>query len=109
MKKRTVFPTSPIGRKLSRKSSSAIATAAREKPPTIFVAIPQADSWRPFRYVPARWRIKRGYVHLQWREGKKVKTWYIGKAKRSFPTNSDVGGPGQDQNLQQNVGKTEVV
>ncbi len=34
----------------------------------------------------AHLRNKKGYVYLRWREGKRVRTFYLGKAPRTSPT-----------------------
>lgn len=100
-----VFPTPTIVAKTSSKSSAGIAKARRENPPKVFLRLPTQRGYYGFVYVPARWRIKGGYVHLQWREGKRVRTWYIGKAKKSFPTPAIAGPEASQLRPQKTVGK----
>ena len=59
---------------------------SRSKPPEIYVRY--EDERRPWRdkYKRAHLRNKAGYVYLCWREGSKVRTFYLGKAPRKSPT-----------------------
>jgi hypothetical protein len=71
----------------SRKSGSFRPIGARRvkaPPPEIYVKLPVHDVWRP--YSRAHLRNKRGYVYLCWRDGEKVKNYYLGKAPRKSPT-----------------------
>jgi hypothetical protein len=89
-----VFPTKIAAPAFTPISRAAIAVPLREKPPDIYIRVPKSRAYSSFTYTPARWRIKHGYAHLAWREGKRVRTFYIGKAKKNFPTHQrpDLGG-----------------
>lgn len=72
---------------------TAIAEARRVEPPKIFVLVGFDAVMRSGiymgnegRYARAHLRNKRGYVYLCWREGERVKNYYLGKAPRKCPT-----------------------
>lgn len=72
--------------KRRRKRGAAIAKPRRVTPPEIYVH--WRDPERPWRspYARAHLRNKKGYVYLTWREGERVRTFYLGKAPRKSPT-----------------------
>lgn len=75
--------TAPRGKKNGR---AAIAKARRVIPPGIYIEIP-GGNWQTGRGMAhAHIRNKRGYVYLAWREGDRVKNFYLGKAPRKSPT-----------------------
>jgi hypothetical protein len=55
--------------------------------PRLFVEL-AGDCWQFGRLHKAHIRNKRGYVYLCWREGKRVRNFYLGKAPRNSPTRS---------------------
>jgi len=84
-------PTKLTAVKGSKKRPRAAIAKCRAVPPTIYVyeRDPQ-HSWRdPF--IKAHLRNKLGYVYLCWRSGKRVRTFYLGKAPRSSPTTAARG------------------
>ena len=66
------------------------------KLPDLFVRLKGANSWGGCRDVAARIRNKGGYLYLQYRDGGKVRSHYLGIAKKSSPTNEldQAGGSG---------------
>jgi hypothetical protein len=92
---RNPCPTFHDRRKISRKKVRAIAKSGRANVPDIYVkCIDPVHSWRD-PYARAHLRNKRGYVYLSWRDGGTVRTFYLGKAPRSSPTESAGGAPDQ--------------
>jgi hypothetical protein len=55
-------------------------------PPEIFVKTTPGDLFP--RYAAAHLRNKAGYVYLTWRDGERVRSFYLGKAPRKYPTTS---------------------
>lgn len=52
--------------------------------PEIYVAITQGSRWRRTLYARAHIRVKAGgYQYLQWRDGEKIKTLYLGMKRES--------------------------
>ena len=73
--------------KLTKKTTGrAIAAARRASPPEIFVKC--GDREHRFRdpYARAHLRNRNGYVYLTWRDGQRVRSFYLGKAPRKCPT-----------------------
>lgn len=70
------------GRKTLKKSSSRPPGKCRTKraPPLIYVRTSCFESLQAF--ARAHLRNKRGYLYLTWRDGAKVRTFYLGKAPR---------------------------
>ena len=56
------------------------------KLPELFVRLKGANSWGGSREMAARIRNKGGYLYLQYRDGGKVRSHYLGIAKKSSPT-----------------------
>lgn len=54
-------------------------------PPRIFVCT-SPEPYYAHDFSRAHIRNKSGYVYLAWREGKRVRNFYLGKAPRSSPT-----------------------
>jgi len=56
--------------------------------PAIYVRVSEKDDGYYSRamYARAHLRNKRGYVYLCWREGERVRNYYLGKAPRKSPT-----------------------
>src|SRR5574340_729038 len=81
--KATAARTAPRAKKNGRARSIA---ARRASPPEIFVKC--LDRERPWRdpYARAHLRNRNGYVYLTWRDGEKVRGFYLGKAPRKCPT-----------------------
>lgn len=68
-----------------RSTAPAVAAAQSSRAsqiPEIFVAI-ESIRYTPPHCAKARLQNKRGYVYLTWRQGKQVKTVYVGKAKKN--------------------------
>jgi hypothetical protein len=74
--------------KRPRSGAGAVRRKSRTRvaPPEIFVES-RADELTP-RYARAHLRNRRGYVYLSWREGDRVRSFYLGKAPRKSPTRS---------------------
>ena|SRR5271156_2671408 len=75
------------GPELDKKKRSGPAIVERRtSPPEIFVKCMDRDhSWRD-SYARAHLRNRNGYVYLNWRDGNKVRSFYLGKAPRKCPT-----------------------
>src|SRR5882762_4955874 len=84
------YPTNR--RRRSKVTKSAVTNPKRPigqrraYPPEIFVKC--VDREKPWRdpYARAHLRNKHGYVYLTWRDGQRVRTFYLGKAPRKSPT-----------------------
>jgi hypothetical protein len=55
------------------------------RPPAIFVRVEGKYTWST-KYASAHLRNRKGYVYLTWRDGDKVRSFYLGKAPRKSPT-----------------------
>lgn len=83
-------PTKRLGasrRRATKKLPSYRSIARRRvkpKPPEIFVR--SLGLWGMQDYARAHLRNKDGYLYLSWRDGKKIRTHYLGKAPQSSPT-----------------------
>jgi hypothetical protein len=93
--------TAVSGPKLEKKTSSGRAIAARRaSPPEIFVkSVDREHPWRD-PYARAHLRNRNGYVYLTWRDGQRVRSFYLGKAPRKCPTpelelQASIAGAGQ--------------
>ena len=94
------YPTKVSAEKTSRSGKgsgrSAAIAGSRAITPEIFVkAIDREHPWRD-PYARAHLRNRKGYVYLTWRDGAKVRTFYLGKAPRKCPTPGPpaIGGAG---------------
>jgi hypothetical protein len=76
-------PTSLMAIKRPKKRPRALRRV-KQRPPEIWVNT-KRELWKR-RLVLAHLRNKRGYIYLCWREGKRVRNFYLGKAPRSCPT-----------------------
>ena len=56
------------------------------KLPPLFVAVSGRAPYGGQKYSAARLRDKGGYLYLQYRDGGKVRSIYVGRAKKSSPT-----------------------
>lgn len=65
----------------------------RREPPEIEVKITTGSTYSGWQRVKAQLRNKRGYIYLCWRDGKTVRTFYLGKAPRSCPTTAAPAPP----------------
>lgn len=71
-----------------KKTRKRLVDRSRTNPPAeIFVKGVGYDTWNT-PYCRAHLRNKRGYVYLQWRDGDRVRSLYLGKAPRKSPTGS---------------------
>jgi hypothetical protein len=59
-----------------------------QEPPTLFV-LGEASGFTP-KYCRAHLRNMRGYLVLQWRDGARVRSYYLGKARKSSPTAGEI-------------------
>jgi hypothetical protein len=88
----------------TRRQRSSEPQKARAKKTRLSIAKRRATPLNPEIYVRgesafgmvefkrAHLRNKRGYVYLCWREGDRVRNFYLGKAPRKSPTpRSDIG------------------
>ncbi len=57
---------------------------AQQTPPEIYVRAGEGQ-WSG-RYHRAHLRNRRGYLELCWRDGERVRSFYLGKAAKKFPT-----------------------
>lgn len=80
---RKVSPTQTRVAKRPR-NQLLIPRRARVPPPEIFVRLTDHVPYAAFHQ--AHLRNKRGYVYLCWREGKRVRNFYLGKARKPSPT-----------------------
>lgn len=77
---------SPTPKKeLKRSQIPNSAPSRASAPPTILIETQPGSFPLPGQHR-AHLRNKRGYVYLCWREGRKVRSFYLGKAPRSCPT-----------------------
>jgi hypothetical protein len=93
-----VYPTNrdrgrgrPKGQKKARR---AIAAARRVSPPPVIYVATKPESYYLKDLSRAHLRNKRGYVYLAWRDGDRVRNFYLGKAPRKSPTAADPRAPG---------------
>ena len=56
----------------------------QQTPPEIYVRAGEGQ-WSG-RYHRAHLRNRRGYLELCWRDGERVRSFYLGKAAKKFPT-----------------------
>ena len=92
------YPTKVSAEKTSRggrKTAVRPAIAARRAtPPEIFIkCVDRAHPWRD-PYARAHLRNRKGYVYLTWRDGERVRSYYLGKAPRKSPTADPPAGAG---------------
>lgn len=66
---------------------------SRAKIPEIFVKEEQASGFRPIGFARAHLRNRNGYVYLTWRDGARVRSFYLGKTSRKCPTPAAAPGP----------------
>ena len=77
-----------------RPSTAGRSSVGKIKSPEIFVRI-AVSGWRSTAFARASLRNRDGFLHLTWREAGRVRSFYLGKAKKSFPTETPgAGGPG---------------
>jgi hypothetical protein len=92
----SISPTSAAiarRRSKSRKNGRATIVAGRRvDPPKIFVALESKLVWESGRFAEAHLRNKKGYVYLCWRDGDRVRNFYLGKAPRKSPTAASAFG-----------------
>jgi hypothetical protein len=82
-------------KKLKKKRPRTIGRGRRVKakplaPPEIYVKTKRGTHypWDLTKFSLAHLRIKAGYLYLCWRDQNRVRTYYLGKAKKSSPTES---------------------
>ena len=80
---KTIVRRSPRGKKNGR---SATAAACRVKQPIPEIRVKVDRPYQFATYARAYLRNKRGYVYLCWRDGDRVRNFYLGKAPRKSPT-----------------------
>lgn len=90
-------PTRKRGRVLPRKTRKTRRARPkprrRVEPPRIYVEVTNNGGYGMNAHARAHLRNKRGYVYLCWREGDRVRNYYLGKAPRKSPT-PDLAGAG---------------
>jgi hypothetical protein len=60
---------------------------ARRVPPDIYVRVHDESSWKSGNYAKAHIRIRRGcYRFLVWRDGGKIREFYLGRVRQASPT-----------------------
>ena len=69
-------------RKINSKSPGT--RKARREPPEVYVLVQY--SCKHSVYHRAHFRLKRGYLEICWRQGKQVRTHYIGRGIANSPT-----------------------
>ena len=74
--------------------------------PKIFVCT-SPESHHAHDFSRAHIRNKRGYVYLAWRDGNRVRNFYLGKAPRSSPT-LDAGAADQAAELEIPIGRGKL-
>ncbi len=79
------------GRKTAARRSAG-PRREQQTPPEIYVRSGEGQ-WSG-RYHRAHLRNRRGYLELCWRDGERVRTFYLGKAAKKFPTPA-TSGPGE--------------
>jgi hypothetical protein len=63
--------------------------------PEIYVRIKGLDPWSS-AMAKASIRVKAGeYQYLTWRDGSSVRTFYLGRKRKSCPTGSAISAPGR--------------
>jgi hypothetical protein len=77
-------------RSLSSRGASAKKSRTKQPEPDIYVSAPGRFGFPS--YHKASLRNSKGYLILQWREGEKVRSYYLGKARRNSPTVSSPAG-----------------
>jgi hypothetical protein len=71
---------------VKKNGRSRSIAARRATPPEIFVkCLDREHPWRD-PYARAHLRNRNGYVYLTWRDGQRVRSFYLGKAPRKCPT-----------------------
>jgi hypothetical protein len=84
------YPTKPSDRKtsangISKKQSSGRKKSRTSQPvPEIYVRIIGPGMYPVM--ARAYLRNNKGYLLLQWRDGERVRSYYLGKARKSSPT-----------------------
>lgn len=63
----------------------------RQEPPDIYVRLGGESHYGAYSH--AHLRNKKGYVYLCWRDGDRVRNFYLGKAPRKSPTPADPAAP----------------
>jgi hypothetical protein len=84
------YPTkraaAPRAKTVERKPLARSIAGRRASPPEIFVkCVDREHPWRD-PYARAHLRNRKGYVYLTWRDGQRVRSFYLGKAPRKYPT-----------------------
>lgn len=77
---------SPTRNKENSSSKKQLRAPRRSKPAPPLIFIERSVNGYRHHMSRAHLRNKRGYVYLCWREGKRVRTFYLGKAPRPSPT-----------------------
>jgi hypothetical protein len=91
-------PTNYDRRRRSRRArkkdpSRSPGPSRTNPPPDIYVRVEGQNTWST-KYASAHLRNRKGYVYLTWRDGEKVRSFYLGKAPRKSPTPDIALAPG---------------
>jgi hypothetical protein len=88
-----VYPTTGDRRRVDAKGSKngpfATLAARRSNPPPVIYVATSPEPYHVRELSRAHIRNKRGYVYLAWRDGDRVRNFYLGKAPRKSPTDID--------------------
>jgi hypothetical protein len=89
-----VIAHGPGKARIQKSRKSRERRRATLEPPSIFVA---KNCGGPGQlYARAHLRNKRGYVYLTWRDGDRVRAYYLGKTPRKSPTRAlELAGAGE--------------
>jgi hypothetical protein len=67
-----------------KKTKAKRSIAKSRTTPEIYVRIKNASDYEPFSYAKAKVRVRGGeYQYLQWRETGKVRSFYLGRKRKS--------------------------
>jgi hypothetical protein len=87
---------SPTSDDRGRKDQVGDPGIREAKAPEIFVRLASSHSWKDHDFARAHLRNRGGYLYLVWREGKHVRSFYLGKRRNrdlQFPSSAGAGGP----------------
>jgi len=91
------YPTKvPAGARSTRGAKNGRLRSQRQsraRIPEIFVKEEQGSGFRPIGFARAHLRNRNGYVYLTWRDGTRVRSFYLGKTSRKCPTPAAAPGP----------------
>ena len=84
----------PYTRSAIAKSGSKKSIVERRAIPEIYVRVNRSEAWGyRSQYARAHLRNRNGYLLLQWRNSTKIRSFYLGKSKKTSPTVELEGAP----------------